>query len=72
MRNINLFVEDEAHEDFLTALIQRFAEEYSVKINIKAYSNAMNLQRIEQIDDSMGRLLRALQRQFRTWQQTEA
>lgn len=197
MRNINLFVEDEAHEDFLTALIQRFAEEYSVKINIKAYSvrgghgrvirelkqyqrnlqhnrenlpdlvivgtdgnckkppdrekeinlvipddfahlvisaipdphierwflldsgafktvfgkgcpapdqkceqdrykrlllnaiheagvdpslvdakyvaalvNAMNLQRMDQVDDSMGRLLRALQRQFRTWQQT--
>ena len=26
MRNINLFVEDEAHEDFLMALIQRLAE----------------------------------------------
>ena len=29
MRNINLFVEDEAHEDFLTALIQRFAMQYT-------------------------------------------
>ena len=26
MRNINLFVEDVAHEDFLTALIQRLAD----------------------------------------------
>ena len=38
MRNINLFVEDQAHEDFLIALTQRLAGEYSVKINIKAYS----------------------------------
>ena len=38
---------------------------------VAALANAMNLQRMEQIDDSMGRLLRALQRQFRTWQQTE-
>ena len=36
MRNINLFVEDVAHEDFLTALIQRLAYEYNVEINIKA------------------------------------
>ena len=36
MRNINLFVEDVAHEDFLTALIQRLAHEYNVEINIKA------------------------------------
>lgn len=38
MRNINLFVEDVAHEDFLTALIQRFADEYNIEINIKASS----------------------------------
>ena len=38
MRNINLFVEDVAHEDFLTALIQRFADVYIVEVNIKASS----------------------------------
>lgn len=38
MRNISLFVEDIAHEDFLTALIRRFASEYNVEINIKASS----------------------------------
>ena len=38
MRNISLFVEDRAHEVFLTALIQRLADEYNVKINIKASS----------------------------------
>ena len=38
MRNINLFVEDVAHEDFLVALIQRLANEYNVEINIKASS----------------------------------
>ena len=38
MRNINLFVEDVAHEDFLTALIRRFASEYNIEINIKASS----------------------------------
>ena len=35
MRNINLFVEDVAHEDFLTALIRRLADESNVEINIK-------------------------------------
>ena len=38
MRNINLFVEDVAHEDFLTALIQRLANADNVEINIKASS----------------------------------
>ncbi len=38
MRNISLFVEDQAHQDFLTALTQRLAEAYNVEINIKAYS----------------------------------
>lgn len=33
--------------------------------------NAMDLQRVAQIDKSIERLLKALQRQFRTWQQTE-
>ena len=36
MRNISLFVEDQAHEDFLTALTQRFAAEYSMKIIVKS------------------------------------
>ena len=38
MRNINLFVEDVTHEDFLTALIQRLADVYNIEINIKASS----------------------------------
>ena len=38
MRNINLFVEDVAHEDFLTALIQRLADAYNIEVNIKASS----------------------------------
>ena len=35
MHNINLFVEDVAHKDFLTAIILRLANEYSVKIIVK-------------------------------------
>ncbi len=38
MININLFVEDEAHEVFLNALIHRFANDHEVIINIKASS----------------------------------
>lgn len=38
MRDINLFVEDVAHEDFLTALIQRLADEYNLEVNMKASS----------------------------------
>lgn len=38
MRNINLFVEDVAHEDFLTALIRRLADTYNIEINIKPSS----------------------------------
>ena len=38
MRNINLFVEDIAHEDFLTALIQRLADVHNIEINIKTSS----------------------------------
>ena len=38
MRNINLFVEDEAHEVFLIALIQRVANAHNIEINIKASS----------------------------------
>ena len=38
MRNINLFVEDVAHEAFLKALLQRIADENNVKINIKPSS----------------------------------
>ena len=36
MRRINLFVEDEAHEVFLTALVQPFANDYNITISIKA------------------------------------
>ena len=38
MRNINLFVEDVAHEDFLTALIKRLANASNVEISIKTSS----------------------------------
>lgn len=38
MRNINLFVEDVAHEDFLTALIQRLADAHNIEINIRTSS----------------------------------
>ncbi len=38
MRNINLFVEDVAHEDFLTAIIKRYADEYNIETNIKPSS----------------------------------
>ena len=38
MRNINVFVEDTAHEDFLTALIQRLADSYNIEINIRLSS----------------------------------
>lgn len=34
MYNISLFAEDEAHEDFLTALVYRLADDYHVKINL--------------------------------------
>ena len=38
MRNINLFVEDVAHEDFLTALIHRLADDYNFTVSIRASS----------------------------------
>ena len=38
MRNINLFIEDVAHEDFLVALIQRLADKCGVEVNIKTSS----------------------------------
>ena len=38
MRNINLFVEDVAHEDFLMALLPSLADEYKVEISIKPSS----------------------------------
>ena len=38
MRNINLFVEGAAHEDFLNALVQRLANECNIKVNIKTSS----------------------------------
>ncbi len=36
MRNISLFVEDVAHEDFLTTLIHRLADDYNIIVNIRA------------------------------------
>ena len=38
MRNISLFVEDTAHEDFLMALVHRIANAYNVEINITVSS----------------------------------
>ena len=38
MRNISLFVEDVAHEDFLTALIRRIADDYNITVSIRASS----------------------------------
>ena len=38
MYNISLFVEDEAHEDFLTALVQRFADTYQTEVHLWPYS----------------------------------
>ena len=38
MPNINIFVEDVAHEDFLTALIQPLANEYNVMITLNPSS----------------------------------
>ena len=38
MRNINLFVEDVAHENFLTALTHHLADDYNITVNIRASS----------------------------------
>ena len=38
MHNINLFVEDITHEDFLTAVVNRFANRYNIEVNIKPSS----------------------------------
>ena len=38
MRNISLFVEDTAHEDFLVALVQRVANAYNIEIKVKVSS----------------------------------
>ena len=38
MRNINMFVEDQAHEEFLNAILQRFSLEYNVAIKKKSIS----------------------------------
>lgn len=38
MYNISLFVEDGAHEDFLTALVQRLADTYQVEVHLLPYS----------------------------------
>ena len=38
MRNISIFVEDIAHEDFLTSILIRFANDHNIKININASS----------------------------------
>ncbi|MBD3286596.1 DUF4276 family protein [candidate division WOR-3 bacterium] len=38
IHNVYLFVEDYGHEAFLQALLERFAEEYQVDINIRSFS----------------------------------
>lgn len=38
MRNINIFVEDQAHEVFLVAILQRFSLEYNVAVQTKSIS----------------------------------
>jgi hypothetical protein len=38
MREISLFVEDTVHEDFLMALVQRVANAYSIKIDVRVSS----------------------------------
>jgi hypothetical protein len=38
MREIALFVEDFGHEEFLKALLQRIADKYGIKLDIKPYS----------------------------------
>ena len=38
MRNINLFAEDSGHETFLTALVQRLADQFEIAVGIRAYS----------------------------------
>jgi hypothetical protein len=38
MRNISMFVEDTAHEDFLVALVQRIANVYNIGIKVKVSS----------------------------------
>ena len=38
MREVSLFVEDFGHEEFLKALVNRFAREYGLKIKINNYS----------------------------------
>lgn len=38
MRNISIFVEDVAHEDFLTSILMRFANTHNITINIKPSS----------------------------------
>ena len=42
MRNISLFVEDNAHEAFLGSILQRFASEYDVEIDLKSHSVLRN------------------------------
>lgn len=34
MRNISMFVEDQAHYEFLKALLERLAREYDIRINL--------------------------------------
>ena len=108
MYNILLFVEDNGHEVFLGALIQRFASMYNISIDPKfgnaegGYGkcerdfykgllrdairatgvnpplggieygedivNAVDLEKLERAEASLGHLLKALRQQFQTWQ----
>lgn len=38
MRNINLFVEDQAHEKFLVAILQRFSSKHNIAVKLKSIS----------------------------------
>lgn len=57
MRNISLFVEDQAHHEFLTVLTHRLAEEYNVEININAYN----------VRGGHGRVISELRQYQRNW-----
>jgi hypothetical protein len=76
MREIVFFVEDTGHETVLSSFVQRFATQYNVQIEIVNRSatgghgrviNAMDLDKLERVEDSLGRFLKALRLQFQEW-----
>ncbi len=48
MRNISLFVEDNAHEAFLSSILQCFASEYDVEIDLKSHMYGVDVERSSQ------------------------